>query len=184
MVRLFIALLLPDSIKQILGDLIADLKPRARDIKWVAPENLHLTVKFIGETPEKNLEPINRILEAVVSGKSRLEVRLAGCGGFPDLRNPRVIWVGLEGGGAAGAWARELNIRLVPLGIEAERRPFSPHLTLGRVRQRGDFSSLAAHMDRLNFDAGLVVLDRIALVRSTLMPGGPIYTNLNIYTLT
>jgi 2'-5' RNA ligase len=183
MIRLFIALLFPEEVKTRLGELIDDLKPHARGIKWVDAKNIHLTLKFIGEVPQKKVGPITEILESVLAGRRRFEGRIVGVGGFPDLRHPRVLWVGLDGAALAVEIAGELDRRLVPAGIKAEKRPLSPHLTLGRVKQPGDFSGLAVHIQGLKFDAGTVILDRVALVKSTLTPTGPIYEVVKLYNL-
>jgi len=185
MVRLFIALILPDEIKQKLGTLIADLKPRTAAIRWVVSQNMHLTLKFIGERPEEDIEPITAALEEAVLGRGKFEVQIKKCGGFPNLRNPRVLWVGIEGAESAVEIACEINKKLVPLGIEADKRPFSPHLTLGRIKKKikPNLSPLASYMESLNFDGGSTILDRVALVKSTLTPGGPIYENLEVFEL-
>lgn len=183
MVRLFIALLFPEPIKNALGELIDDLKPRGQGIKWVEWKNIHLTLKFIGEVPEKKIDRICEVLETVLAGRRKFEGRVAECGGFPNLRNPRVLWVGLDGTGPAVEIAKELNHRLIPVGIKSEKRGLSPHLTLGRIKKPADLSALAEYMESLNFDAGSVILDRVALVRSTLTPSGPIYENVKIYEL-
>jgi 2'-5' RNA ligase len=183
MVRLFIALLFPDEIKDALGKLIDDLKPRGQGIKWVEPKNIHLTLKFIGEVPEKKIDRILEKLEQVLADKAKFEGRVVKCGGFPNLRNPRVLWVGLEGADPAVAIAKELNHGLIPVGIKAEKRGLSPHLTLGRIKTRTDLSQLATYMENLNFDAGSIILNRVALVKSTLTPGGPIYENIKLFEL-
>ncbi len=185
MVRLFIALLLPREVKDKLGELISDLRPRTDSIRWVASGNIHLTLKFIGERPEKDIDPIAAVVMEVVKGRKKVEVEVRGCGGFPNLRRPRVIWAGLEGTDPAAEMAVLLNKRLVPLGIEAERRKFSPHLTIGRLKNktRPEIGALAEYLEDLNFDAGTAILDQVALVKSTLTSGGPIYENLKIYEL-
>jgi 2'-5' RNA ligase len=183
MVRLFIALHFPESIKSSLGELIDDLKPRGQGIKWVESKNIHLTLKFIGDFPEKKIGRIGEVLETVLNGRAKFEGRVARCGGFPNLRNPRVLWVGLDGADPAIEIAKELNHRLIPIGIKSEKRGLSPHLTLGRIKKRSDLSELAGYMESLNFDAGSVILDRVALVKSTLTPSGPIYENVKVYEL-
>ena len=182
-VRLFVALLFPGQIKKALGDLIDDLRPRGDGIKWVEPKNIHLTLKFIGEVPEKKVTPIINALQSVLQGREKFEGRVAACGGFPNLRNPRVLWVGLQGAEAAIEMADQINRKLITAGIEAEKKGLSPHLTLGRIKMRSDLSGLAAYMESLNFDAGSVILDRVALVKSTLTPSGPIYENIKLFEL-
>ena len=183
MVRLFVALHFSDEIKRRLGELIEDLKPLCRGIRWVSSENIHLTLKFIGEVKESKVAPITRALEEVMAGKAKFEGRVCGSGGFPDLRRPRVIWVGLEGAEPAIEMAKQINHKLIPVGVKSEKRRLSPHLTLGRIKKPSDFSALAAYMESLNFDAGPVILDGVALVRSTLTPDGPIYENVKVFDL-
>ena len=183
MVRLFIALLLPDEIKQALGQLIIDLKPRGRGVRWVAVKNMHLTLKFIGETEENMIEPIGQALSSAIEGSPAMEMKVSGCGGFPNLKNPRVLWAGLEGAGPAVAMARDIDRELHRLGYPKEKRPLSPHLTLGRIKQRSDLSDLTSYMRSLTFTTEPITLDRVALVKSTLTPSGPIYENLKLIKL-
>lgn len=183
MVRLFVALLFPERIKNALGELIDDLRPHAQGIKWVEPKNIHLTLKFIGEVPEKKVDTICGALETVLAGQKKFEGQIAGCGGFPNLRNPRVLWVGLSGADPAVEMAREIDHKLVPAGIESEKRALSPHLTLGRIKKPSNLTALASRMESLNFDAGSVILDRVALVKSSLTPSGPIYENIRLFKL-
>ncbi len=182
-VRLFIALLFSGQIKEALGDLIDDLRPRGEGIKWVEAKNIHLTLKFIGEVPEKKIKLIGDATQSVLEGRKKFEGQVVGCGGFPNLRNPRVLWVGLKGAEPAIEIAQQIDRKLIPIGIDSEKRGLSPHLTLGRIKKRSDLSKLAAHMESLNFDAGSVILDRVALVKSTLTPGGPIYENIKLFEL-
>jgi 2'-5' RNA ligase len=183
MLRLFIALLFPDTIKAELGRLMADLEPRGRGIKWVEPKNIHLTLKFIGDAPETKVDRINQLIGGVVAGRKKFAGQIRGCGVFPNIKRPSVLWVGLEGADPAIEIAREIDHALVSLKIPAEKRPLSPHLTLGRVKKPGDLSVLMTYMQGLKFDAGTVILDRVALVKSTLTPSGPIYENLKVFEL-
>jgi RNA 2',3'-cyclic 3'-phosphodiesterase len=178
MVRLFIALLLPNDIKKSLEDIIVDLKPRVKGVRWVTAENMHLTLKFIGETKEEKIGPIALVLDTVAAGRKQITVTLDRIGGFPNLKNPRVVWVGLRGVEPAAEMAALLNRQLKPLGFEPEKRPFSAHLTLGRIKFPVDAGPLAAYAEQLRLPADSIILDRIALVKSTLTPGGPIYETL------
>ncbi len=183
MVRLFVALIFPDAIKAALGGLIDDLRPRGQGIKWVESHNIHLTLKFIGEISAKKVDRIIDAVGEVVAGQAKFEGHVVGCGGFPHLKRPRVLWVGLKGAGPAIEIAKKLNHKLIPIGVKSERKPLSPHLTLGRIKKQTDLSDLSAYMEHLNFDAGSVILDKVALVKSTLTPGGPIYENIKVFEL-
>jgi RNA 2',3'-cyclic 3'-phosphodiesterase len=183
MIRLFVALLLPDDLKKKLADLISQLRPLAGGIKWVEPENLHLTLKFIGERPETDVAPIIAAIEAAIVGRKGFDVPIKGCGGFPNLRNPRVIWVGMENADPAVEMAAQIDSQLQALEIPPEDRPFSPHLTIGRVKMKTNLTPLSGQMEKTNFDAGILTVDRVGLVKSTLMPHGPIYENLKVFKL-
>ncbi len=183
LVRLFVALVFPDEIKSALGALVDDLKPCAQGIKWVEAKNIHLTLKFIGEVPQRKVDRICTALAEVLAGRKKFVGRIVGCGGFPNLRRPRVLWVGMENADPAVEMSREINHKLIPIGIKSEKKKLSPHLTLGRVKKPSDLSALASYMENLNFDAGSVILDKVALVKSTLTPGGPIYEDVKVFEL-
>ena len=110
-------------------------------------------------------------------------MRIAGCGGFPTLRNPKVLWVGMENAEPAVEMASQIEKKLVPLGIPAENRPFSPHLTVARLKMKTNLTPLVQRMEKINFDAGMAMMNQVALVKSTLTPRGPIYENLKIFKL-
>jgi 2'-5' RNA ligase len=183
LVRLFVALTFPDEVKAALGRLIDDLRPKSRGIKWVEPHNIHLTLKFIGEISENKVERIGQAIDEVLAGRAGFEGRVVGCGGFPNLKRPRVLWVGLEGAEPAIEIAKQINHRLIPIGVKSEKKPLSLHVTLGRIRKPTDLSPLTDYMENLNFDAGSVIFDRVALVKSTLTPRGPIYENVKVFEL-
>lgn len=183
MIRLFVALLLPDDLKKKLAVLISQLRPLAGGIKWVEPENLHLTLKFIGERPETDVAPITAAIETAIGDRKSFDVHITGCGGFPNLRNPRVIWVGMENAEPAIEMAARIDGQLQTLGIPPEDRPFSPHLTIGRVKMKTNLTPLSIQMGKTNFDAGILTVDRVGLVKSTLTPRGPIYENFRVFKL-
>jgi 2'-5' RNA ligase len=183
MLRLFIALLFPDKIKQDLADLITDLKPRGDGIKWVKADNIHLTLKFLGDTHESNVDSINMALDQTIAGRKLFAIRFSKCGGFPNLKNPRVLWVGLDGAEPAIEMAKEIDKKLASLGIEKDKRPLSPHLTLGRIKRPGNMAGLISYMENLTFDSEDITLNRVALVKSTLTRQGPIYENLKVFNL-
>jgi 2'-5' RNA ligase len=109
MIRLFVAILLPDDLKKKLADLISQLRPLAGGIKWVEPENLHLTLKFIGERSETDVAPIASAVGSALGGRNKFDVQIVGCGGFPNLRSPKVIWVGMENAGPAIDMAAQID---------------------------------------------------------------------------
>jgi 2'-5' RNA ligase len=181
--RCFIGLPLPTSYQQGLERLISTWRERLRSrIAWTKPGNWHLTLFFLGDVTEEQLEGIKQRLAGVRS--SRFQLQAAGGGFFPPGKAPRVIWVGLQQGGKqAGGLAREITEALQPLGYEPERRPFRAHLTVGRVKQdrRDDWNALLADMQKISWPA--VQVQSFVLWKSLLRPEGPEYTRLAEYAL-
>ena len=179
--RLFVALELPEEPRRAAAEVIRQLRRSGADLKWVAPENLHLTLKFLGETDPGRWEAITTRLEAACAPRPPLALALSGAGAFPGVGRPQVVWLGL-GGQVEGLQdlAASLEASLADLGFAPEARAFRPHLTLGRARRgRG----LAAPSRPLALAlAGLAdwrgpefVGQRVSLMESTLTPAGPIY---------
>ncbi|MEW5794962.1 MAG: RNA 2',3'-cyclic phosphodiesterase [Candidatus Zixiibacteriota bacterium] len=180
MVRLFIALPLPHEVEIELDRLLAVFRPKGPDVKWVPAKNIHLTVKFLGDTDLKLVPRITTAINQVASHFQPFETKLDRVGGFPNLNRPRVIWVGgsapLEG---AAQMAREIDHRMHELRFEKEKRPFKAHLTLGRVREGRRVDDLAAYLDSFIPRPIPTKLDRLVLFKSTLTPQGSIYERLH-----
>jgi 2'-5' RNA ligase len=187
--RLFVALEPPEPVRRRLGALAADLRRgagRAADeVRWVEAEKVHLTLQFLGAVPEERVAAVEEAVRAAAAGARPLSLEVKGAGGFPNARRPRVLWAGLGGDvEALAALAADLGRRLAPLGFPPEDRPFSPHLTLGRARDRRGAPGLAgalahaAQADGAPWRAGEVVL-----VESHLSPKGPRYEPVATFPL-
>lgn len=177
--RLFFAVLIPDDVREGAVRLQRELAPALRGmVKWVEPENLHVTLKFIGNVPAHvvgKIEEIGREASAAAQG-GQLVAR--GIGAFPNLRRPRVIWVGLDGDVPALAdVAGRLDQMLADAHIaQPESRPFAAHLTLGRIRRGARPPDLTSIVGRLgNAELGPVPFGEFVLMRSHLRPSGPVY---------
>lgn len=132
--RTFIAIELAPLAKQRLIDLLADL-PDSRDVRWVTPDQLHLTLKFLGEVPEDRFDEVRAAAAQASASIQPFEIRLAGLGGFPGRRNPRVLWVGVDDPAQrCRAWVQAADPLLANLGYEPEQRAYTPHITLGRSK--------------------------------------------------
>ena len=138
--RLFTALDLPPEIVDRLGQLIARLKPAAR-IKWSPPANLHVTTKFIGEWPEERVDELKSVLASIPS-RPPIAVNIHGLGFAPNPKSPRNFWCGVVAPGLAEL-AADIDAATAPLGIANEKRPYSPHLTLARIKDRLDLRAAA-----------------------------------------
>ena len=177
-IRAFIAVSLPPAVQAALGRLSQTLAAQVptRSVRWVKPELMHLTLRFLGDTAVSQLPAITAALDQVAVTQAPFTLHLGTLGGFPNRRRPRVIWVGLaSSGGEIGELKQAIDACLVPLGWDVEDRPFQSHLTLGRVN---DGRQLAG----LNWDMGVgverlvVPVTAIHLIESQLRPDGPIYT--------
>ncbi|MEW5913664.1 MAG: RNA 2',3'-cyclic phosphodiesterase [Thermodesulfobacteriota bacterium] len=189
--RSFVALEMPAAVKEHAAQIVRRLKASGADVKWVPPDNLHLTLKFLGEVDPVRLPELIAALEGACAGRPALHLSVAGCGAFPKPSAPRVVWLGLEGQTAELAGlAAAMEEAMEPLGFEPEDRPFQAHLTLGRLRQgrrraktppsaplTRSLASLAGHT------GPEFVAARVALMQSTLTPSGSVYDPLHVITL-
>jgi len=184
-VRLFLAVLLPDEVRAALAAEVQRLQRVARDVAWVAPDNLHVTLKFLGEVEPGRVEAVGAALGPVAKTTAAFDVEVLGLGAFPSPTRPRVVWAGLGAGAAPlAALAGRVDAALATAAFAPETRPFAGHVTLGRVREPQRAPRLAAALDAgASRRFGLVAVDRIALVRSDLSPRGARYTVLETWPL-
>jgi 2'-5' RNA ligase len=175
--RAFLALDLPPSVRDSLGDLIRALPSQRRRVKWCNPFQIHLTLQFFEDLPETGLPSIAEALSRVCTGTSPFTVTVKGTGSFGSGDRLRVIWAGIEEStGALARLQRTAQEALIPLGFPPESRAFRPHLTLGRLREPTRDPSLSeAILKNEGFDGGSFLADRLLLYSSTLTPTGPIY---------
>lgn len=178
--RAFVAVKISDAAREEVARLQEKLKMAGADVKWVEPENLHLTLKFLGETGEDRIGRLRQELQAVLQARASFTFTLEGLGAFPRPEQARVVWVGTgEGKERLIELAREVEEICSRSGFPAEQRPFSPHLTIGRVRSGKLLPELAQQIQALPFRASSPTpADRVVLFRSTLSPRGPVYTPL------
>jgi 2'-5' RNA ligase len=190
-IRAFIAIDLPAECREALAGVQEQLAPVGRGVKWARPEGIHLTLKFLGDIDEAQVEAVSEAMRAAASGSDRMSLQMKGVGAFPGVARPRVVWVGVVGDVAPlAALQRDLEARLALLGFEPEARRFSPHLTLGRVKEfTKDFGGRGKSRlgEAIVALAGLELSDfeaaELVLFRSELKPGGAVYTRLRAVAL-
>lgn len=185
--RLFVALDLPDEVRQNLRDLIARWKPLCRSAKWVRPEAMHVTLKFIGEVSAAKLAPIRAAL-AQVHSTAPVEMQFHSLGFFPNERRPRVLWCGVAASANLAELAAAVDRAVVPLGIPAESRDFVPHLSLARFKPdsgpRADLDALLRAADELKtYDFGRTREMEFHLIESILKPAGAEYKRVETFPI-
>jgi 2'-5' RNA ligase len=185
-VRSFLAFELPPEIKEQVRQVSEQLKRSKMDVRWVKPDNIHLTIVFLGDVREGDISAIAGEIEQVCYGFHPFELHLKGLGLFPDRRRPRVLWAGYHGDIERMASLRDvLHERLIPFEIKEEKREFKPHLTIGRFRNPGrgneqldEILGLHDGLTSPSFQVGELVL-----FKSELKPHGPEYTRLESWPL-
>ena len=188
-VRTFIAVLIPPVARQTLADCIQQLSGLTdREVRWVNPEGIHLTLRFLGDIPVERVDDVLAAQQAAAGSCGPFSLQLSGLGMFPNSDRPRVLWAGASGDtNALQSLQQSVEEQLEIAGWPRERRPFAPHLTLGRVRDRAS----DAERKRIAAAVESSVLDRSEpwvvveshLIRSTLTPQGAIYTSLGAASL-
>ena len=190
MTRAFIAICLDEPTRTAVAAEIERLRPLSRAVAWVPPQNLHLTLKFLGNLSDGRLADVLLGIEEVASGRVPFSLALHGVGAFPGMEHPRILWVGVaEGALEVRAFQSEVEAALGRRMFAPESRPWHPHLTIGRVfdprRWRRDASPALresiAHAATMRF--GALAVSRITLMRSELSPSGARYTELHSVSL-
>lgn len=178
--RLFTAIELPPDMLLRLDRLICAVRPDAM-INWSPLDNLHITTKFIGEFAPARIEELSEAL-ARLTDRTAFEVEIAELGWFPNARSPRVFWAGVQGGDSLPLLARATEDVLQPLGIERETRPYSPHLTIARIKHQVPLEHLRHKVEGLGrVSLGTFVATGFALYRSEPGSNASIYRKLREY---
>ena len=180
MLRAFVAVEMPGPVRKALEEVQSGLKQLNIRARWVRPENIHLTLKFLGNIPAGHVPSIGEVLRVVAQAHGRFSLAAAGLGVFPDIRHPKIIWVGLTSRPEAlTPLQQDLDGRLAALGFPREEKPFRGHLTIGRFRAEGFPGPVADAVKRhAAAEFGTFAVDEIVLMKSDLRPEGPLYEPL------
>jgi 2'-5' RNA ligase len=156
-----------------------EIEKTGADVKLVEPDNIHITLKFLGDTDEKYIDDIEQSMKESVNGIKPFPITLRGTGVFPNQNYVKVIWVGINDAGHIEPIARAIDTSLAPLGFKKENRGFSPHLTIGRLKTARNKDTLLKIIEHYNTEEFTVQeVQSIVLKKSELTPKGPIYTTL------
>jgi 2'-5' RNA ligase len=177
--RTFIAIEIPDSIKTELAKLQNDLRRAQADVSWEKQENIHLTLRFLGEVEEEGLVVMKQVCAEIAADFAPFMLTLNGVGAFPNFRQPRVLWAGLAGEiKIAAQLQKRLEERVDSLGFKPDDKPFKPHLTVGRVKSGKNARQAAALAEIYQLPALSFEVSEIVLMRSELHASGARYTTL------
>ena len=185
-IRSFLAFELPVEIREQIRVISKELKKMALPVRWVKVDNIHLTILFLGSVDEDTISDIEEKVNVVVKGFSAFKTKLNAVGAFPHWKRPRVIWIGLNGDiGRLSNLRNELQEELKALGFIPEKRPFRPHLTLGRFKGPIDRDEdMKWILDRYrDINSDLYQLNELILYKSDLKPDGPVYTKMATWPL-
>lgn len=184
-IRSFIAIDISEDVRRALDSFIGELKPEGSNVRWVRIEGIHLTLKFLGNIPHSMTGEIEQAMSRAAKGTGTFEVQVKGAGAFPNLKKPRVYWVGIdEPSGKLADLAKRIEDELKALGFETENRAFKPHLTLGRVKFGGKAGRLAEIVGGARDRSfGSFEAKELVLFKSDLKPGGAVYSKLAINAL-
>jgi len=156
-----------------------EIKKTGSDLKLVEPENIHITLKFLGDMEETLIDEIDKIMNNAIRDTKSFNIQLKGTGVFPNQNYVKVVWVGIQNGEPIAEIAKKIDDQTSKIGFEKEKRGFSPHLTVARVKTSRNKDKLLQIIEKYNdFEFIDIKVDSIKLKKSELTPKGPIYTNL------
>lgn len=183
-IRAFVAIKLPEEMKVKLQEVQDALKRGGRDVSWVKPESIHLTLKFLGDMEAGKVDAVASALAEASAGVAPFIVTARGVGGFPNLKAPRVLWVGLEENTELARLAKNIDERLGESGFARDGRPFHPHLTLARIKSLSEGRELGRKAADLKMDINVdFKADYFVLFKSVLCPKGAEHTELKRFAL-
>ncbi|MCI0477801.1 MAG: RNA 2',3'-cyclic phosphodiesterase [Anaerolineales bacterium] len=190
-IRTFIAIELTDALQRALADTQARFQRdhAARGVRWVAPENIHITLKFLGDVDAAQMPALQRAIADACAGFAPFTLTIGGAGAFPNTRRPNVVWLGARGQiEIAAQLAQKIDAACATLGFARDERPFTPHLTLGRVKRDASPNErqlIGALIEQTQIgDLGELRVERVSVMKSELKPGGSVYTRLADIQLT
>ncbi len=184
LLRAFLASELPPSLQDAIQSATADLRTTlgSEVIRWIPAHNIHLTLKFLGDVSPSSLDLIKQMLLAEAGQYKAFDILIEGIGCYPSPRRPRILWVGMHAPATLASLQRGIDSAAARLGYESEEREFSPHLTIGRVRQNissTDLQKVRAALEQTRVgNLGSAHVDAVCLFKSDLQPAGSVYTRL------
>jgi 2'-5' RNA ligase len=183
--RLFLAIPIDKPILDALAGATDKLRETRAPVRWVRPEGMHLTLKFLGDTEPGRVEPLVEAIADVTEGIMPFPISVAGSGAYPKIRSPRVLWAGvMENSGTLKRLVKSIEEEGEKLGFEREKREFSPHITIGRVKGNMNIARLIAAVKEIkDVHWGDQEAGEVVLYSSELNPGGAVYEKVHVFQL-
>jgi 2'-5' RNA ligase len=184
LLRIFIAADIPPPLQQTIQQKVGFLRKTIGDlsVRWVPVQNMHLTLKFLGDVSPANVESLKEILRIEADSCPVFDITISSFGSFPNSKRSRVLFIGIQAPAELEALQRGIDSATARLGYESEVRPFSPHLTIGRVKETAtatDLQKIRGILDQVKIDSlGPAGVDSVHLYKSELEPGGSVYSKL------
>ncbi len=179
-IRTFIAVHVPETVRKQIAEFQNRLKPYGGNIRWVRPESIHITLKFLGDVLAEQIESITNAIHEAVSSTRSFDISVEGTGVFPNVRRPKVFWVGVEKGSEElKNLAAKIDEVCSKLHFQKEERGYSAHLTIGRVRSQKRINPLMEALQAMKFEGGSYHVDEVAVMKSDLLKTGAVYTVLH-----
>jgi RNA 2',3'-cyclic 3'-phosphodiesterase len=180
MYRTFVCIEIPADIKKVINGLQIRLRPMAKGfISWARLEGFHVTLKFLGDVAANKIDLVAQVVQQAVEGLQPFVITVSGTGGFPNLKRPRVFWVGIqETSGSLATLQSRIDERLANLGFPKEERGFAPHLTLGRVKDVSGVTDVCHELEKSVLEPMSFAATEVVIMRSDLRPDGPVYSVL------
>lgn len=175
--RTFVALNLPQDERTRLHAALEPVREKALPVRWIDPDALHLTVKFLGDTEGAAVAAVDEVLKNAAARRSAVTLRVGGLGAFPSIRRANILWIGIVGDAELAALQREIEPALSRLGFPREQRPFRPHITVGRTRSGTRPLDIERMTGLLEYES-MITVDSVELMQSVMGPGGSRYETL------
>jgi 2'-5' RNA ligase len=182
--RTFIAVTVPRQVLAVRDMLATTIEVKRSRIRWVKNGQIHLTLKFLGHTPETTVDRVNQVLAEIVTRHQIMEYVISGTGCFPVPSRPRVLWLGMEGDfGPLNALVKDIHRELEPLGFPVEEKPFVPHITIARIKYPPKTTPDVTRFLNTHYEPITLQVNRLRYMSSELFPNGPVYSILGTHFL-
>ena len=182
-VRLFIGIPIPTEIKTQISGVVREMKSANANVRWEQIDKLHITMKFLGDTLDHQVPSIVTALESLATNVPAFRVTYSGVGCFPNKREPRIVWVGVDEGDAVLVpLAESIDALMTTFGFEKEQKRFHPHFTIGRVKSQHNMRDLLRTMESITFVSHPTTISELALVKSELKSSGSVHTQVKAFS--